>query len=81
MKFFLHKTSDWNYGPTGMPGAYREMLHYADGRDYREGDFIDINTLEELMALVKECDQDIVITEDCAWTDGPGIEIYDSYRE
>ena len=39
--------------------------------------FIEIATLEELMKLIKMCDNDIILLND----DVPTIEIYDSFRE
>ena len=42
--------------------------------------YIHIASLEELLRLKEQCDEELVITN-CIYTDEISIEIYDGYRE
>lgn len=43
--------------------------------------FIEVNTAEELMQMVKDCKYPIILDFDPYNDDRPTIEIYDNYRE
>ena len=77
MKFLVSRTSDWTYD-TAKPVDNA----YSEGKDQWGHDIwrVDINSIEELMELVKEEKCEIIIGTD---TEGVNsyIEVYDDYRE
>lgn len=51
------------------------------GKDYERW-FIEIDTLDELMAFTAHHNGSVVVETDCYdWPGQPSIEIYDDYRE
>lgn len=82
MEFHIHRTSDYNYAkPVGVDNTHKKMLTFYDGSPYKEGEFLEINSLEELMNLIKKLGSEVIIKEHGTWPKGPEIEIYDDYRE
>lgn len=74
MRFVISRTS--SIGSSGVEGVIRVEDETID----RGHDEIEINTLEELMALVKKYGE-VVIFEQAFMHELPGIEIYDTWRE
>lgn len=83
MKFEIYKTRDTGSFKSDVnPSvyAYKEKYPTESWPDLERW-FIDINSIEELEALRKEVDCELVIT-DSIWCDPlPAIEVYDDYRE
>lgn len=69
MEFSINKTSDrWVLGDT-LPKPHQDAVLKPDGYWY-----ININSLEDLLKLQKECDYSLIVN-------GNTIEIYDEARE
>lgn len=71
-QFQVRRTSDVNNGSSGAPciGA----AYYGDGW------YIRLETLDDLVSLA-EMYGDLIVSSESFWSRGPGIEIYDDYRE
>ena len=67
MTFTITRTSDWNGDVQPCERAY-----WSEANECWK---IDINSLEELMDLIRDVEHNIVVSDD------PEIEIYDEYRE
>ena len=78
MKFELITTGYW-YNKENVKPLIELGIPFINEMDkYRKDDsidtFIEINTLEELMEIIKKTKTSIIVSEDT-------IEIYDGYRE
>lgn len=69
MKFTVTRTSQWDNEKPCERAKFDEVDIWGDKRWY-----IEINTIEELMAFKREVGVPIIIGSD-------SIEIYDGYRE
>ena len=78
MTFEIERTSDWDASKTPCEGAV--LAHEETATDYARY-HIEIESLEDLVALMKR-EGEIIIREGGYKEDGlPVIEIYDTYRE
>ena len=78
------KLNSIKYGKEGMKIEYDKVFNYFKDKitEVEEGYFIEINTLEELLALMDEVRVEIVIGRSNKITNIDGyIEIYDGFRE
>ena len=79
MKFKINRASIFNRGLSekcvdpNVPGAYKETLIPYEGSEKILKWYVDIGTLEELMALVGKVGKLIF--------DGSSITVYDDYME
>ena len=74
MKFIIDKTSDFSKSKKRR----KKPVEGAIQNEKLEWE-ININTIEELIDLIKRCDSHEIITS--VYKDKPRIEIYDEYRE
>lgn len=68
------------YADFEVPFQYAKYVYLTDEETYMEETyvFIELETLEDVLALIKELDEDLVLRND----DGVKVlEIYDGYRE
>jgi len=78
MKFMIERTSDYSGGASPCNGA---SVFCFDEKWEETKYTIDVNSLEELMALADKEGQ-LIISAPCPGNkDLPCIEIYDTYRE
>ena len=71
MKFEIWRASNWqNESESPCNKAYVDIEYNGSNEKY----LIDINTLEELMELIEEIDEDVIVNKD-------RILIYDSWLE
>lgn len=82
MKFRIKRTSNWDGEEKPCENAYGGE-HLGGRADDVRVWYIDINTLDELIALRNEVENELII--DTTWEKElngiPEIEIYDDYRE
>lgn len=71
MEFEIHRTSDWDRTEKPCDSAYLAGKDQWDKPVYK----IKIDTLEDLIALIKEVDENLILNVDTS------IEIYDDWRE
>lgn len=81
---FAIETTDQSFGydrdKKPCDGAFCEKKVYENGYEVYNW-FIEVNTAEELMQLVKNCKYPIILDFDSYNDNRPSIEIYDDYRE
>lgn len=85
MKFTITRTSDYSYGvskpqdhlPCG--GAYIDSCEQSRWHGYNVTYAIDVESIEDLLALVKTCGSGIIVDVDGGGA--PTLEIYDGWRE
>ena len=81
MKFVVTRTSDWKCKKEPCDGAVLCEIKNTKTKTTEEVWMIEVNSLEDLLELQKEVDEDLVLQE---WWHNPEyyeIEIYDTYRE
>ena len=78
MEFKIHRTSEFDRNVQPHPRAYRKCVPLPSDRVYdsKYDWYITVDSLEELLALARECDLVILDRGDSAT-----IELYDDYRE
>lgn len=69
MQFKIKRTSGYRHD--GKAPCVQAVQIYKDGSEWE----VTIDTLEQLLALVKSVDDDIILKKDGT------LEIYDDYRE
>ena len=79
MKFTVIRSSIWCEDDPKCPGVQKELIE-------KEGELIetytiDINTMEELLKLIKDVRHPIIVFEHGYGKTLPELEIYDGYRE
>ncbi len=89
MKYIVTRTSNWGEDDPKLNGVQKEMLSFSypsgikdKSEELREVYTIEINSLEALHQLMKDCKHPVVLSNPSK--DGfqlPQIEIYDDYRE
>ena len=80
MKFNVTRTSYWAGEDPVCPGEKKERVP-KNGR-LKETYTVEINTMEELLQLVKKVGNPIIVFKESGWGfELPELEIYDGYRE
>jgi hypothetical protein len=75
MKFIVTKTS-WRYDDENAAPCENAVF------DNEEGAWtIEINSIEELLSVLKKCNHDIIISPKSYNSELPCLEIYDDWRE
>ena len=82
MKFRIKRTSNWGGEEKPCEKAYGGK-HLGGRADDVRVWYIDINTLDELIALRDEVENELIVgtANEKELNDMPEIEIYDDYRE
>ena len=76
MKMHIYRTMDYKPDCEKMLKAYPALANYNFRMDESGNGYVTITSLEQLTQLVKEIDQEIILSPN-----NDGIEIYDNYRE
>jgi hypothetical protein len=79
MKFTVTRSSIWCEDDPKCPGVQKELIE-KEG-ELIEAYTIDINTLDELLKLIKDVGHSIIVFEHGYVSPLPELEIYDGYRE
>jgi hypothetical protein len=83
VKFEISKTSESTADASApCSRAYLEVEERPDKVIYQINHwFVDLNTLEDLLKLIDEVEQEIIVNGGLDSILNPSIEIYDTYRE
>ena len=85
LKFLCSRTSLWwpeRPCDEAKPWLNKEGQPVVDDDGEIMTWYVEIDTLEELMAFIEKHENRVIIVAKCYYNEGlPGIEIYDDYRE
>ena len=76
MKFQIYRSLDYRPNYEKMLETYPALVNYNFETDKTGNGYVTITSLKQLMQMVKEIDQEIILSPN-----NDGIEIYDNYRE
>lgn len=76
MKFHIYRTMDYKPDYEKMLKTYPALVDYNFRVAKSGNSYITITSLEQLMQMTKEIDQEIILSPN-----DDGIEIYDNYKE
>ena len=80
MKFIVSRTSDWTGKEQPCKGAKPCVIKDKKDHEIKAWE-IEVNSLEELLELMEEVDEELILTDKMYNETLREIEIYDTYRE